>query len=164
MSCAPDTFQYDIRKYNVPDRGDLIDAINAVCAENRWMETSRYEPTPSWEHALTDTRCDHHLLLVALCQRQLVGWCRAFPEDQPGERVIGIGVIDDYRNHGIGQRLLAETKQWAVQSKLDSLRLFTRANNARAIHVFQKVGFIIVSHQSGQGFLEMVCRVKESAP
>jgi RimJ/RimL family protein N-acetyltransferase len=134
-----------IRPFAPGDLTGLTAAIDAVCGEGRWMSTRRFEPTPAWEHALGWPRCSRHLLLVAEIERTIVGWCRLFPTGpcngfQP-EVSLGIGVLQSYRDQGIGTSLVHQALRWASSSGMWSVTLSTRTNNARAIHVFEKCEF-----------------------
>ena len=106
------------------------------------MSTTRFEPTPAWQHALTEVHCSGHLLLVATGKGQVVGWCRAFPYVGAGGAEIGIGLRREYRNQGLGTAILQKAVRWAYQTGFAYLRLTTRPDNTRAIHVFEKVGFL----------------------
>lgn len=144
----------DTRYFVIADRQDLLATINAVCAEGRWMSTTRFEPTPAWAHALTEAHCPSHLLLVATGKGQVVGWCRAFPYDGAGGAEIGIGLRKEYRNRGLGTAMLQKAVRWAHQIGFTYLRLTSRPDNARATYVFKKVGFIPTGRVE-RGLMEM---------
>ncbi len=131
----------NVRSYRVIDRGALEAVINTVCAEGRWMRTTRFEPTPAWEHALAEPDCPCHLLLVAHDEERPVGWCRMFPTDVPGEAEVGVGLLLPYRDRGIGTNMVQRSLAWARGQNLARLTLTTRDDNRRAIHVFKKCGF-----------------------
>jgi len=145
------------------DKLGLVAAINAVCAEGCWMRTLRYEPTPAWEHALDHPDCPDHLLLVVQDQSQVVGWCRTFPmncRDGVATASLGVGLLPDYRDRGIGTALIRTSLKWANDAGLVWVQLTTRTDNQRAIHVFRKCGF----DQTGNGHngtLEMAVELGE---
>jgi RimJ/RimL family protein N-acetyltransferase len=122
------------------DRSQLVHVINTICAEGM-MATRRFEPTPAWSHALEHPDCPCHLLLVVEQAGRVVGWCRAFEEDDEGVNV-GIGLLAEYRNKGIGTSVLRNTLEWAKLQGFSHANLETRPENARALHVFHKVGFV----------------------
>lgn len=149
-----------IRRFIACDGASLIAAMNQVCSEGCWMSTRRYEPTPAWAHALAQSDCLRHLLLVVEANRALVGWCRLFP-DQPcngfqPEASLGIGLLQPYRNRGIGTALVNETMQWGWSAGIYKVTLSTRADNTRAIHVFAKCGFE-PTRSTPDGLLKMEC-------
>jgi ribosomal protein S18 acetylase RimI-like enzyme len=122
------------------DSSQLVRVINTVCAEGM-MATRRFEPTPAWSHALEHPDCPCHLLLVVEQARHVVGWCRAFEEGNEGVN-IGIGLLTEYRDKGIGTSVLRNALEWAKWQGFSYAGLETRPENARALHVFRKVGFI----------------------
>ncbi len=149
--------KWAIRPFAARDAPGTIAAINAVCAEGRWMRTLRYEPTPAWEHALSCPECANHSLLVVRVQSRIVGWCRIFPVDgQDGKKsaALGIGLLLEYRDRGIGTALIARSLQWARESDLREVTLTTRADNHRAVHVFREQGFRFTGDESC-GLIEM---------
>lgn len=54
---------------------------------------------------------------------------------------IGIGVLKDYWNKGIGSRLLSEIIAFAKENSFDTLDLQVRSDNSAAIHLYEKFGF-----------------------
>ena len=150
----------EIRPYRLRDKPLLIEAINAVCAEGRWMESLRYEPTPAWEHALARSDRARYLLLVAVHRDQIAGWCRAFPDGSQNSAEIGIGLLKQYRDQGVGTRFLRETICWAKRSGFSCLKLRTRSDNTRAIHFFRRLGFVSTGWTE-QEQIEMVRHLAE---
>lgn len=140
-----------LAKINVKENLPVI--ITTLCAEG-WMRTSRFEPTPAWERALSNPSDDAHLLLVAAAGAAPVGWCRVFPTTTPGEAELGIGLLAPYRNQGVGTRLVQQAVTWAQQRGFSRLTLATRADNSRAIRVFEKCGFAFTG-QREEIWLEM---------
>jgi GNAT superfamily N-acetyltransferase len=137
----------------------LIETINTVCGEGRWMNTRQFEPTPAWTHALEKPACVSHLLLLVEDVDSVVGWCRTFPEScQDSKPVVslGIGLLPAYRNQGIGTSFIRRSLVWAIEVGLRRVTLTTHPANARAIHVFSKCGFSF-SGQICNGSIEMRC-------
>ena len=112
------------------------------------METRRYIPTLAWEHALATPDCPRHHLLLAVADQQPIGWCRIFPVE-PTVAEIGIGLRKPYRDRGNGSQLLHDAIAWATQARLACLTLTARVDNARALHVFHKLGFAVTERRDG---------------
>jgi GNAT superfamily N-acetyltransferase len=137
-----------VRSYQVEDRVGLGEVIDSVCAESPYMATRRFEPTPWWNHALTQTNCACHHLLVACDGDQLLGWCRLFPIGIAGRcRTVrlGVGVLTEYRGQGWGSRLLKEAQPWTVAQGVNSIVLWTHCENKGAIRFFLRCGFETVA-------------------
>jgi len=118
------------------------------------MRTSRFEPTPAWEHALANPDCPCHLLLVAVDKSRIIGWCRVFPSGEGREGEVGLGLLAPYRNRGLGTRMLRQAIEWAGEHQFTRLKLTTRADNGQAIRVFRRCGFVVTASVQG-GWLEM---------
>ncbi len=148
-----------IRPFVSDDRSGLVQAIDAVCGESRWMCTVRFEPTPAWTHALEEPRCPCHLLLVVKDAEHVVSWCRAFPRvgrSNAREATLGIGLLPPYRDRGIGIVLVRRSLNWAQNVGYQCVRLTTHPDNARAIHVFTCCGFAS-TQRIAEDVLEMSC-------
>jgi RimJ/RimL family protein N-acetyltransferase len=128
------------------DASQVIAAINAVCAERIYLLTECYVPTPQWEEVLhTPLECPDHLLLVPEMDDQVIGWCRVFPNPF-GPKVrhtaeVGIGLLQPFREIGIGTALMECAIEWAGAQGLEKLTVSTFSTNQRAINLFKKVGF-----------------------
>lgn len=159
---APDTpMTPQIRRFLPTDRAGLIQAIDAVCSEGRWMRTTHFEPTPAWTHALERPNCPDHLLLVVVDAGRVVGWCRIFPrENRQGAReaTLGIGLLPAYRDRGIGSTLVRRSLRWARDSGYRRVLLTTHPDNARAIHVFGRCGFVPIG-MARDSSVEMACNL-----
>lgn len=151
-----------IRPFAPEDARELVEAIDAVCGSSPWMQTTRFEPTPAWLHALRDPSCPHHLLLVVEDDQGIVGWCRALPEsceDGRQEATLGIGLLPAWRNQGLGSALVRRSLAWARAVGYRRVHLWTHAGNAPAIHVFGCCGFAFTGRVGDAG-LEMVCELQ----
>lgn len=85
-----------------------------------------------------------------------VGWCDIVPRPQTGRRVgyIGVGLHPDYRERGIGTRLMQHAIDHAKEYGFTELRLECRASNERALHVYEhKLGFSRMRLK--RGYLEL---------
>ena len=118
------------------------------------MHTRRFVPTPTWTRVLRHGSDEVHLLLVATDEENVVGWCRVFPVDGGKGGEVGIGLLAPYRNQGLGTEMLRQAIAWAKDQRFDYLRLTTRADNHRAIHVFERCGFVPTGRHNGT-WLEM---------
>ena len=122
------------------------------------MATPHFRPTPVWQHALDAPLCPCHLLLVARTDNQVVGWCRLFPEeceDGTDQVELGIGVVRNWRQKGIGGKLLHHALKWTTRRGFAHVVLTTRADNEPAIQLFTRSGFQVIGGKDE--LLEMAC-------
>ena len=76
---------------------------------------------------------------------EVVGWCDIMPVDSETSSLIGylgIGLLKEYREKGIGQQLLETTIQAAIEKEFKKVELEVRDSNSRAIHLYKKLGFL----------------------
>ena len=140
-----DSRVFQARSSQTRDAPQVITAINAVCAERIYLLTECYVPTPQWEKMLhTPRECPDHLLLVPEMDGQVIGWCRVFPNlfsrtQHVGE--VGIGLLQPFREIGIGTTLMECAIKRAGAQGLEKLTVSTFPTNLRAINLFKRVGF-----------------------
>lgn len=83
-------------------------------------------------------------LVIATDRESVVGWCAIGPKPKPGfthTGVLGIGLLSDYRQRGIGSRLLEAALAKAHQRGLTRIELEVFSSNAPAIAFYEKHGF-----------------------
>jgi ribosomal protein S18 acetylase RimI-like enzyme len=56
--------------------------------------------------------------------------------------MLGIGIIDAYHEAGLGRVLLRTMMAFAGEMGYPQIRLGVFTDNARAVHVYRKVGFV----------------------
>lgn len=137
---------YLIRPSTSDDASQVIATINSVCTERIYLLTERYVPTPRWEKVLHNPlECPDHLLLVPEMDGQVIGWCRVFPSlfrskaQHVGE--VGIGLLQPFREIGIGTIVMECAIEWAEGQGLEKLTASTFSTNLRAINLLHKAGF-----------------------
>ena len=77
-----------------------------------------------------------------------VGWYDIVPRGITGRKIgyIGLGLRPEYRDRGIGTRLMSHAIEAAKEYGFTELRLECRASNLRALHIYEsKFGF----HKTG---------------
>ena len=82
---------------------------------------------------------------VALLDGKVVGWCDILPIDRPTMAhggVLGVGVLQEYRGRGIGTALIQATIDKAGAIGLSRIELTVREQNARAIALYERLGFV----------------------
>lgn len=126
-------------------REQVINVINRVAAEGKYLQTGRYVPTVDWEKALdgcADKQCGRKILIV-LAHGSVGGFCRLFSTEE--DRKIGnIGVVllPEYRNKRAGTKLLY--RMIGIASDYGYVRLTADilADNFISLRLFQRQGFV----------------------
>lgn len=74
-----------------------------------------------------------HFFCLAKTSDKIAGWIHAFVslhlESAPFAEIGGLVVDENFRNQGIGQRLINEVERWANEKKLNQVRV--RSNTVR---------------------------------
>jgi len=95
---------------------------------------------------------------VAIVNDSVVGWCDISLSDRPvyaHTGALGMGVIAEYRGHGIGRSLIQATLQKAKYQGLTRIELDVQEENYRAIELYKKFGFKI------EGLKQNATRINE---
>ncbi|GAK48491.1 acetyltransferase [Secundilactobacillus oryzae JCM 18671] len=78
--------------------------------------------------------------------------------DESETAELGVGVVKELWNQGLGTALVDEALYWAqTVSQLRRIILTVYAENVAAVHVYQKLGFqtVWVKQEKGQRLIEM---------
>lgn len=139
----------EIRKARIDDAVNLNEFLKTIILET---DQFGYEPD---EFTITDeqqahtismfSQADNAILLVATINDKIVGnlsfrvgASKKF--HHVGE--LGVQVLKDYWNLGIGKELIKYLINWAQENKfIIKISLRVRADNQNAIHVYKKLGF-----------------------
>ncbi|MGB8648963.1 MAG: GNAT family N-acetyltransferase [Anaerolineae bacterium] len=136
-----------IRLAQPQDRNLIIENINRVCAEQIYLESDCFVPTPAWETMLADPGVLSlpHLLAIAELDGTIAGHVRCSPGGFGHKDYhvadVGIALIEPYREKGIGSRLLEYAIAWASQAGYLKLTATVFETNTRALRLFRRCGF-----------------------
>lgn len=82
---------------------------------------------------------------VALIENKIVGWIHVFKavrlETKPFAEIGGLVVNENYRNKGIGKKLVAEVKQWCLEKNIYDLRVRSNVKRKDAHQFYTFIGF-----------------------
>ena len=135
-----------LHKATIADLDAIERNINAVCKEGIYLVTSRFVMPPRWRRILAaGGELDNGLIIVAEVEGRVVGHGRTFTTAGTCAHVadLGMALIAEFRDQGIGSQMVAYMLDWARQTGLRKVTLGVFASNERAIHVYQKFGFTV---------------------
>ncbi len=141
MSAGPEIAVVPIREEHIESYHACMDA---VCRERQSLAFS-VVPTPvaTRDYVLQNLLfCNPQF--VAECNHEVVGWCDIIRIDQPSRAhvgTLGMGVAREFRQRGIGRRLLLAALERAAQVYLESVELTVHASNVAAIRLYESAGF-----------------------
>jgi ribosomal protein S18 acetylase RimI-like enzyme len=129
-------------------RKEHIDGCNAaldvVARERKYLGFLEAPPIEASRVFIGMSIAQRHPHFVALEGNRVVGWCDVTPRERPTTRhvgVLGIGILPEWRERGVGRRLMERSLEAARTFPLARVELAVRADNARAITLYGKLGF-----------------------
>ncbi len=138
-----------IRQAEVADAQDLLDCVRKYIPQSEYIPKLEQEIklTVEQEKEWINSFLIHNnsLLLVAEYDKQVIGNI-----DLTGNRrkvmehtaVIGMGMLKEWRNSGLGTALLGTTIEWAQQNPvLELIWLQVYTDNKAALSLYRKMGF-----------------------
>ncbi len=134
------------RRATSADASAIIASINAVCAEEIYLQTDRFVSNQQWEAVLHHPEAvPDHLILIAELDSTIIGMVNVFPgscgSKDKHTADLGIQVLAEYRNQGVGTRLLSKALEWACKQSYEKVTLSVFSTNECAIHLYEKFGF-----------------------
>ena len=135
-----------LHKATIADLDAIERNINAVCREGIYLVPFRFTMPERWRKILTaGGELDNALIVVAEVDGRVVGHGRMFTTAGTSAHVadLGMALIAEFRDKGIGSQMIAYMLDWARQKGLRKATLGVFATNKRAIHVYEKFGFTV---------------------
>lgn len=139
-----------IRPITEADAEACLDLARAIDAESRFMMYEPGERQTTVEQQVERIRAihasDNKLMLVAEHEGQLAGYLGAMGGDFHRNHHsvhIFVGILERFTGQGLGRQLLEEAERWARRQGLRRLELTVMRHNARALALYQKMGFEI---------------------
>jgi len=120
-------------------------ALEIVARERRYLLLVEAPPLEATREFVLGSLASGNPHIVALDGGKVVGWCdiRRQPFPSVAHRgALGMGIIPPYRGRGLGLRLLAATAEKAGEAGFSRVEFEVRADNARAIGLYEKFGFV----------------------
>ena len=133
-----------VRPITLADVTGFRSCVGAVMRERKFL--AYLEPFPLAETAafVAGNIDKGNPQFVAEDAGRIVGWCDVCRETVPTyahEGMLGMGVAEDYRGHGLGERLIRATLDAARGAGIERVSLSVYASNTRAAALYRKIGF-----------------------
>jgi len=94
---------------------------------------------------------EHSIAFVALYNHKIVGWIYSFRalliESNPFIEIGGLIVDENYRNNGIGRKLVEKIKEWAIENAINELTVRSNIPRAEAHKFYLNNGFTEIKQQ-----------------
>jgi putative acetyltransferase len=118
--------------------------LDAVAREKHYLAQTQALPLQRIEGFVRDSVANGAVQFVALDGGIVVGWADIFPAWADAVKhcgTLGMGVAVACRGQGIGERLLRACLTKALANGITRVELEARADNQRAIRLYERVGF-----------------------
>jgi len=120
------------------------EGLDAVAREKKYLALTEAPSLERVEAFVRESVANDSAQFVALADGRVVGWADIFPGwahaiSHVGR--LGMGVLPDFRGQGIGKRLLESCISKAWSKGITRIELEVRADNARAIKLYERFGF-----------------------
>ncbi|MFL6565496.1 MAG: GNAT family N-acetyltransferase [Burkholderiales bacterium] len=133
----------------LPVREQHIDgfraALDSVARERKYLALLEAPPEADTQKYVRQNIAGRVPHFVALADGKVIGWCDVALLPWATQRhsgVLGMGVIDSHRGHGVGRALLDATLRAAWEKGLTRVELTVRSDNEPAKRLYESVGFV----------------------
>ena len=119
--------------------------LDAVAKERRFLAQYEAPPLERVRGFVCQNVASDAAQFVALDGQTVVGWCDILPHWPHAVKhcgTLGMAVLPPYRGQGIGRRLLQACLAKAKAKGITRVELEVRGDNAAAITLYEKSGFI----------------------
>ncbi len=136
-------------------------ALDIVARERRYLALLEALPEADTLRFIESNLDNGNPMWVAVASREVVGWCDVRREHFPSRAhrgTLGMGLLPDWRGHGLGRRLIEATLTQARRVGFKRVELDVYADNTRAVALYERVGFIREGVQRDASLIDGVYR------
>jgi RimJ/RimL family protein N-acetyltransferase len=121
-------------------------AVDAVARERRYIGFVNGPPIESTRRFISHILEGGGVQLLAVTSNgAVVGWCDIIRNPNEGFRHVGrlgMGLLPNYRGHGLGKTLALRTIEAARQAGMERIELDVFASNKAAVALYLRLGFV----------------------
>ena len=138
-----------IRTPKIEETNDFLNYLNHCGKETDFLGFGKegVEQTLEDEIKYFQNFTGKNFMLIALIDNKIVGSCSLSANEKRVRLnhigILGITVLKDYWNLGIGKYLIETTIERGKNNGLTRIELTTRVDNERALSLYKKLGFEI---------------------
>lgn len=161
--------KYNNRKFTLKNNEEIVvqiccenEAENLIKTVKNYLLDSNYIPLlneefnptieqeRNWINSFIEN--ENSLLLIATYNKEIIGNIDLTGNQRKRMKhtaVIGMGILKEWQNTGLGTILLSEIMNWAKNNSiLEKLYLEVYEENQAAIKIYEKIGFQITGKQT----------------
>lgn len=144
---AEDDVEYTIRQARQEDITGLVGAMRSVIEDRTYVVAESIADIIDHEEVLLrHNELESRMFFVAVVEDDVVGWVHLnHPEIEKLSHTAEhtLGVLEEYRGHGIGSHLLQRGLEWAASQGCEKIYNSVPSTNEGAIEFLQEHGFEI---------------------
>ena len=145
--------QHEIREAKGGDAPAVVDLLGSIYDEGSWFVGDGPPSAGRLARRIRGESARDALFLVAADARHVVGWLelqRMAPSRMRHVAVLTIAVARERRRRGIASGLLRRGYAWADRHGVEKISLNVRENNAAAIALYEREGFVREGREARQ--------------
>ncbi len=146
-------FEFAIRPARQEDLSGIVGAIRGVAEQGTYIEAESVAQEIDHEGALLrHNDVQSRMFFVATVGDEVVGWVHLYaPELAKLSHTaeLTVGVLDEYRGHGIGAQLLERGLQWAASNGFERVYNNVPATNEEAVDFLEDHGWEVEAVREG---------------
>jgi len=134
-----------VRPVEIADIAGFRECVDAVMREREYLAFLEAFPLEQTAAFVTKNIASGNPHFVAAAGERIVGWCDIRRETIPVYShcaMLGMGVLEEYRGRGIGERLIRAALDQAKTGGFERVELSVYAKNTRAASLYRKIGFV----------------------
>ncbi len=121
-------------------------AVETICRERKYLASITGFSSESTRNFVKMIVEMNYAQFYAINNGRVIGWCDIIPKEHEGldhVGVLGMGLLEPYRNKGIGKKLFADAVHHAVKfNSIEKIELEVFESNIFAIRFYEKQGFL----------------------
>ncbi len=122
-------------------------AVDEVARERKYLASTRGFPEDSTINFVRNIVNNNLAQYYAVSKGKVIGWCDILPksnfEGLTHVGTLGMGILSEYRHHGIGTKLIDLTLDHAKKyNRIEKVELEVYKSNINAISFYKKLGFM----------------------
>ena len=145
--------QHEIREAKGGDAPAVVDLLGSIYDEGSWFVGDGPPSVGRLSRRIRGADVRDVLFLVAVEGRHVVGWLelqRMGPTKMRHVAVLTIAVAPQHRRRGVASALLRSGYAWADRFGVAKISLNVRENNAAAIALYEREGFVREGREARQ--------------
>ncbi len=142
----PESNGFVVRPAMPRDAGSFFEMWNGVVGEGRYVRPDHTRrPVAFYRRAFRRSWTNDRADVVAVSGSRVLGHLTVVREEGSVSRhvaTVGIAVAADVRGRGVGSALMTEAIRWARAMEVEKLALSVFPDNAAALALYRRFGFV----------------------